>query len=280
MNNAARTALDEPALRALVDFEAASQRVRDRLASLSAPPSLLRFFVHYASWNGHFANGVAALASLLGNGRELFREAGLPRAVSDRSNYIASYFFDAARDEYDDHINPARDSHRCMAQASLLAMSQYFKLGDAALDEPEPAELQAVNDGVMAGYTGQPRVAQGQVPQVFWAIGYHLGSELLADKEFSIIDEHLRQAWPELVHHLMRTTVELAGGKHRCYAWVGVHSGHGGGVEADHFDYALDGARGALRYLAAEHQAAAVQALHDGFRAFERDHARFFAIPA
>ena len=68
------------------------------------------------------------------------------------------------------------------------------------------------------------------------------------------------------------------GGKHRCYAWVGVHSGHGGGVEADHFDYALDGARGALRYLAPDHHTLAMQALHQGFRAFERDHARFFAI--
>jgi hypothetical protein len=277
---AANGPLSQPALQALVDFEAARQRVRDRLASLKEPPALVRFFVHYASWNGHFANGVAALASLLGNGRDLFREAGLPRAVSDRSNYIASYFFDAARDEYDDHINPARDSHRCMAQASLLAMAAYFKLGDEALDGPDPAELQAVNDGVMAGYTGQPGRAQGPVAQVFWAIGYHLGSELLADQEFSIIDEHLRQAWPELVHHLMRTTVELAGGQHRCYAWVGVHSGHGGGVEADHFDYALDGARGALRYLAAEQHAVALQALEHGFRSFEQDHARFFAIPA
>jgi hypothetical protein len=272
--------LSQPALQALVDFEAARQRVRDRLAGLKEPPALLRFFVHYASWNGHFANGVAALASLLGNGRDLFREAGLPRAVSDRSNYIASYFFDAARDEYDDHINPARDSHRCMAQASLLAMAAYFKLGDEALDAPDPAELEAVNDGVMAGYTGQPGRAQSLVAQVFWAIGYHLGSELLADQEFSIIDAHLREAWPELVHHLMRTTVELAGGQHRCYAWVGVHSGHGGGVEADHFDYALDGARSALRYLASEHHPAALQALQQGFQAFEHDHARFFAIPA
>jgi hypothetical protein len=273
-------ALDQAFLRGLVDFDAARQRVHDRLASLAEPAALLRFFVHYASWNGHFANGVAALASLLGNGREMFREAGLPRAVSDRSNYIASYFFDAARDEYDDHINPARDSHRCMAQASLLAMAAYFQLGHALLDAPEPAELLAVNDGVMSGYTGQPGRAQGEVAQVFWAIGYHLGSELLADQEFSIIDTQLRNAWPALVQHLMRTTVDLAGGTHRCYAWVGVHSGHGGGVEAEHFDYALDGARAALRYLAPAHHAAAQQALADGFCAFERDHARFFDIPA
>lgn len=268
----------EATLRALVNFDAARQRVRDRLAQLTDGPQLLRFFVHYASWNGHFANGVSALSSLLGSSRNLFREAGFPRAVADRSNYIASYFFDAARDEYDDHINPVRDSHRCMAQASLICMKDYFKLGDRALEEDEPAELLAVNDGVMAGYTGQPATVGGRAAQAFWAIGYHLGSELLADQEFSLIDEHLRQHQPELVHHLMRSTVQLAGGVHRCYTWVGVHSGHGGGVEADHFDYALEGAHSALRFLVGGDTATAMQALQNGFCAFERDHASFFQI--
>lgn len=272
--------VSEATLRALVDFDAASQRVRDRLAQLTDGPQLLRFFVQYASWNGHFANGVSALSSLLGSSRNLFREDGFPRAVADRSNYIASYFFDAARDEYDDHINPARDSHRCMAQAALISMKDYFGLGDAALEEDEPADLLAVNDGVMAGYTGQPATADGRAAQAFWAIGYHLGSELLADQEFSLIDEHLRQHQAALVHHLMRSTVQLAGGTHRCYAWVGVHSGHGGGVEADHFDYALQGAHSALRFLVGGDSAAAVRALQDGFCAFERDHARFFRIGA
>ena len=278
--SAAKALVSDTSLRALVDFEAARQRVRDRLAQLTDGESLLRFFVHYASWNGHFANGVAALSSLLGSSRNLFREAGFPRAVADRSNFIASYFFDAARDEYDDHINPARDSHRCMAQAALISMQGYFKLPDALLEEDEPAELVAVNDGVLAGYTGQPALADGRAAQAFWAIGYHLGSELLADQEFSLIDEHLRGHHNALVQHLMRSTVQLAGGTHRCYAWVGVHSGHGGGVEADHFDYALEGAHSALRFLVGADTAVAVQALNNGFRAFERDHARFFRIGA
>lgn len=270
--------LDEAFFRSLVDFASVEERVRKRLSLLSSGPELLRFFVHYASWNGYFANGVSALTSLLGNRRELFREAGFARAVADRSNYIASFFFDAARDEYDDHINPLRDSHRCMAQASLLSMQEFFGLGDELLEEEEPAELRAVNDTVLAGYTGQADAGTGIVAQVFSAIGYHLGSELLADREFSLIDEYLRQQRSELVQHLMRSTVVLAGGGHRCYAWVGVHSGHGSGVEADHFEHAVQGARKALRFLAAGSAGEAMAALVAGFRAFERDHARFFAI--
>ena len=64
------------------------------------------------------------------------------------------------------------------------------------------------------------------------------------------------------------------------YKRQGVHSGQGGGVEADHFERALDGARLALRFLAEGSPAQATQALVAGFRAFERDHARFFGFAA
>jgi hypothetical protein len=273
-------ALDEAYFRSLVDFTAVEDRVRRRLAALSGGAELLRFFVHYASWNGRFANGVSALTSLVGNQRELFREPGFARAVADRSNYIASFFFDAARDEYDDHINPVRDSHRCMAQASLIAMQGFLELDRSLLEEDEPAELAAINETVLAGYTGHATAGQGGLAQSFAAIGYHLGSELLADREFSLIDEHLRRHHADLVQHLMRTTVTLAGGAHRCYAWVGVHSGHGGAVEADHFDNAAQGARLALQFIDQGSRDLAAQSLVTGFLAFDHDHSRFFAMAA
>ena len=270
--------LNEAFFRSLVDMGAVEARVRQRLAGLREGPTLLRFFIDYASWNGCFANGVAALTSLVGGQRQLFREPGFARAVADRSNFVAGFFFDAARDEYDDHINPLRDSHRCMAQASLLAMQSFFGLDDAVLDEAESAALVAVNEAVHAGYTGQACAARGAVAQTFAAMGYHLGSELLADREFSLIDEHLRGQHHALVQYLMRASVALAGANHRSYAWVGVHSGHGGAVEADHFDHAAEGARYALRYLNGGSMAEAIDALVLGFRTFDADHARFFAI--
>lgn len=270
--------LDEGFFRSLVDFAAVEDRVRNRLASLSGSAELLRFFAYYASWNGYFANGVSSLTSLIGNSKDLFREAGFPRAVSDRSNYIASFFFDAARDEYDDHINPVRDSHRCMAQASLICMKDHLGVSNALLDEDEPASLKAVNEGVLAGYTGLACAGKAAPAQAFFAMGYHLGSELLADREFSLIDEYLRREHDPLVQHLMRSTVALAGGMHRCYAWVGVHSGHGGGVEADHFDRAAEGARNGLRFLSVGTTTEALEALVQGFRSFDIDHGRFFGI--
>jgi hypothetical protein len=270
--------LGEAFFRSLVDFEASSERVVARVRGLETGDDVVRFFARYASWNGYFANGVTALVSMIGNNRDLFREAGFPRAVSDRSNFIASFIFDAARDEYDDHINPIRDTHRCMAQASLVSMKTFYGLADEVLDEADPAALAAVNSAVLKGYRGDVRAADAEFGRVFAGIGYHLGSELLADREFSVIDAYLRETRADLVTHLLRSTVELAGGTHRCYAWVGVHSGQGGGVEADHFEFALGAARAGLKYLVGHDEASAIAALSDGFRAFERDHARFFGI--
>ena len=156
-------ALDATFFRSLVDFESVEERVRERLSLLVGGNDVLCFFVEYASWNGCFANGVSALTAMLGNQRELFQEPGFPRAVADRSNYVASFFFDAARDEYDDHINPLRDSHRCMAQASLICMKDFFGLPAESLDQVEPPELGQVNSGVLAGYTGQTCAGLGRL---------------------------------------------------------------------------------------------------------------------
>lgn len=270
--------LDLAYFRSLADFEAANERVQNRLSRLRSGEEVLRFFAHYASWNGRFANGVAALASLIGDSRAHFQEPGFARATADRSNYVASFIFDAARDEYDDHINPLRDTHRCMAQASLLSMAQFYGLGDAVLNEPEPQALCEVSDAVMLGYRGRHHSGDGVVGEIFAGIGYHLGSELLADREFSLIDEYMRTQRQDLVQHLLHSTVALAGGKHRCYAWVGVHSGHGGGVEADHFQFAVAGAKAGLQFLVGATQAQALAALVIGFRAFAEDHRKFFLM--
>ena len=186
--------LDLAFFRSLADCDAANQRVQDRLARMLSGEDVLRFFTQYASWNGRFANGVAALASLIGDSRGHFQEAGFARAVSDRSNYVASFIFDAARDEYDDHINPLRDTHRCMAQASLLCMASFYGLGNDVLNEADPLALSEVNDAVMFGYRGGYQTGGGVVGDIFAGIGYHLGSELLADREFSLIYYHSLQS--------------------------------------------------------------------------------------
>jgi hypothetical protein len=137
------------------------------------------------------------------------------------------------------------------------------------LNAHDPKWLCDLNQDVLVGYSGAK-------VSLFEGIGYHLGSEVLADREFSIIDTYLRESHSELVQLLMRQTVKIGDEEHRAYAWIGIHSGHGGGVEDEHFEAALAGVNLALSFVPAHHQSNEIAAIIRGFQKFEAHHACFF----
>ena len=109
-------------------------------------------------------------------------------------------------------------------------------------------------------------------PRLFSAMGFHVGSEILADREFLIIDETLKEKRGALVAHLSSTRVEILGQKHDAYYWVHIHTG----VEAEHFDAALRGVNSALRYYAGGHALAEVKGwILGGFAAFAKVQGEF-----
>lgn len=275
--------IDANRFQALHDFKAASEGARAVFDhAFRAPRSMLCFMARYAAWNGLFGSGVSSLAGKIGRSRDLFREPGFPPAVADRSVLVASYFFDAARDEFDDRDTPHRDTHRCLAQATLLRMVHFARAkagGDGFRDDDlarlfaEPLWLTGLRNRVTVGYG--VGTADGPAA-VFRSIGYHLGSELLADQEFSQLDASLREGRPELVQHLAGETVTIAGQDHDAYQWIRIHSGHGGGAEADHFDWALSGARRAFEYVDPDLHEPLEHQVDEGYLDFVRDHREFF----
>ena len=273
--------LDE--LKALCDFQAHEQRVRDTLTqALAQPAGRVRFLARYAHWNGYFGSGVASLAGKIGRCRGAFLDPDQPvHAIADRSVFVASFFFDAARDEFDDRDTVHRDTHRCLAQSLLSGVAQCEADAAPALREPAalnelmapPVWLRRLCTKVAQGYgVGTP----DDLAAVFHAIGYHLGSELLADREFSIIDETLRTQAGALVERLKATRVHIAGQEHVAYQWIAIHSGHGGGAEADHFEWATQGARLAFKFAKSSTREEMRRQLHAGFRDFAADHLEFF----
>ena len=263
-------------LRGAYDFSASHALVRRAIAdSLADGPALLRFIGRYISWNGWFGGGVSELAAKIARGRDLFVDPQEPiAACADRSNHVGSYIFDAARDEFDDSATPYRDTHRTLAQATIRGVAEYYGLVERA-DEllAEPAWLTALNRRVGEGYgLGTPDTPEA----VFGAMGYHMGSEILADEEFTILDKTLRERKPKLVDHLLQHRVRVADAEHAAYYWIGIHSGLGGGVEMEHFEWALGGVREGLRFVEADRRAALREAAMAGFRAFAADHTEFF----
>ena len=245
----------------------------------------MRFFGRYTSWNGFFGSGVASLSGKIGRARRIFLDAAQPvQLLADRSVYVASFFFDAARDEFDDRDTVHRDTHRCLAQSTLKGMLDYaVAQGHAVFADPvamneffvDPEWLKALNGHVAQGYGSATPDDQAAL---FHSMGYHLGSELLADQEFSLLDAGLREKAPGMVAALKANKVNIAGQEHVAYQWLAIHSGHGGGAEADHFKWAVRGVELALRFTPVAQHAAAKREVLAGFAAFARDHQTFFTL--
>jgi hypothetical protein len=273
--------LTQAHLQSLVDFRDDALLIRHALHdALHAPEpeKLVRFFARYTSWNGFFGAGVATLAGKIGRARGLFTDPTEPLAsAADRSVLVASYFFDAARDEFDDHSSPERDPHRSLAQAFLKGLTQ-LRVPDLSIAQhnqlmADPFWLTDLNDSVVRGY-GAHR--PDDLPTLFNSMGYHLGSELLADREFSIIDRMLRKSGT-LAQQLRAMTVPIGPEKHNAYVWVEIHSGSGAAAEADHFAWATQGLELALRYVDPSLHAALKREVELGFIAFANDQREFFA---
>jgi hypothetical protein len=241
-------------------FVAALEAARDKDHFLSV-------LARYIQFNSAFGPGLANLSGEVAARQGLFQDPDEPlRLVADRAAHVASDFFYAAVDEFDDRATPWRDTHRTLAQATLKAMGGYFgytpvQLNDVIrINAATTAALAEVSEGYGIG-------ARLSDQRLFAGMGFHTGSEVLADQEFTLLDAHLRAARPELVKALEPATVEMMGEKHNAYYWIRIHTG----VEAEHFDAALKGVNNALRYYSGPDDPATVKKwILDGFAHFAK----------
>jgi hypothetical protein len=207
----------------------------------SDPVKLYYFMQRYAYFNSYAGSLVARLASSIGISYQLFRQNEV--AVidqSDRGLEIAAKVLAATIDEHAD-AGAQQVPHRTLAQVTLKAVSEYAKLGDNELNQvaQAPAWMQAIITDLINGYQGKI----DDLEAIVTALGFHIGSELLADREYSLIDKVVRytnrgsgfDAW------LQGKQVEVGGKRLSPWYWIVVHGKHNAsGVEADHFELALD----------------------------------------
>lgn len=227
--------------------------------------ALLSVLGRYIQFNGAFGPGLANLAGEIAARRDLFRDRDEPvRILQDRASDVASDFFHAAIDEFDDRATPWRDTHRTLAQATLKGLGRVCGYEPAQLNDvirinrATDAAMQRVHEGYGLG-------AALSEERLFGGMGFHTGSEVLADAEFTIIDRVLKKRRPDLVKSLEALKVDLAGSAHNAYYWIFIHTS----VEADHFDAAVKGVNKALRYYTGAEPADRVKGwIMAGFRDF------------
>jgi hypothetical protein len=207
----------------------------------SNPVRLYYFMQRYAYFNSFAGSLVARLASSIGLSYKMFQAEGVSVVdQADRGLEIAAKVLLATIDEHAD-AGAQNVPHRTLAQVTLQAISEYAELSEAELNKitDTPDWMEAVITNLIGSYQGEINNIEALVT----AIGFHLGSELLADQEYSLIDKVVRHtnrgtgfdAW------LKGKQVQVSGKRLSPWYWIVVHGKHNAsGVEADHFQYALD----------------------------------------
>lgn len=241
------------------------------LKRIKTTTDLLRWLYRYVEFNGIFAGGVSNLAGELHIRQRLFRDAEATWSIfADRSANIAARIFFAAEDEY---ANERKISgrvihhHRFLAQHFLRSLAEYwgispqtFERGYAYEYAPLQQALQAVRRGYCIDQTNDEC-------SLLRGIGFHIGSEHLADGEFTTIDHFLQSNYPDIVVHLRRT------GKPNAYTWLAVHTI----VEAEHAEHAFAAADEAVHYYNGAHsREQARQWILEGIDEFARVQKAFF----
>lgn len=266
----AQLAIAREDLKPILDGHRGNEVLRAAFRGAAGKPAqLLNVLCRYIQFNGAFGPGLANLSGEIAARQALFRDREEPvQVIADRAAEVAADFFHAAVDEYDDRATPWRDTHRTLAQACLKGMAGYFGYAPAQLNE-----LLVVNQGT---HDAMARVSKGygvgaklEDRDLFAGMGFHAGSEVLADQEFTIIDQVLREKLPEMVQALTSMLVGVGSSpeKHKAYYWISIHTS----VEADHFDAALAGVNKALRYYVGPNDGATVKEwILEGFRDFAK----------
>ncbi|GAB4452869.1 MAG: hypothetical protein OHK0029_04640 [Armatimonadaceae bacterium] len=215
----------------------------EALERVGSPEELVRVLGRYTFFNATFGAGIASLAAKIGTRVDMFRDPKEPVALlSDRSMEIAADFFVAAVDEFDDRATVHKDTHRALAQATLRATLEFFQF------TPERAnQFATINDttrkAVVAVHKGYGVGHLLTDADIFQAIGFHIGSEVLAQGERHHLDQCLQDRFPELAAHLENATVFVEGEGHAAYCWVRTHH-----TQEGFFAVALSGANRALQF--------------------------------
>src|SRR5258708_35544401 len=98
-----------------------TQALRSAVEGAGPPPHLLSVVARYIQFNSAFGPGLANLAGEIAARQGLFQDKAEPvRILADRASDGPADFFYAAFDEFDDRAWPWPDTHRTMAQATLM----------------------------------------------------------------------------------------------------------------------------------------------------------------
>jgi hypothetical protein len=207
---------------------------QNKLETSSGPEELVARVSQWVWWNTAFGGAVAGLSSVVWDSANLF-------GGTVRSSKIASLIFFAARDEFGDQ--GARSTHPELAGATLLGLTHALNV-TIQTDFANPQTVRLMTE-VVRGYRAR---GASEETELWKALGFHFGSETLADAEFRTFSSFLEGRYPDVVRWMKTSKVE--GKSYSPWSWIEIHAGtqHQTGVEIDHAESAATAIELALKY--------------------------------
>lgn len=232
------------------------------------PLEVLRLVYCVSRWNSVFAAGVVGLTSRITLSNDFKDKSVKLPFLADRSHYVASFVFDAARDEYDDSSTIRRDPHRSLAQVCVEGLvrkliSMGFTVDDVKAACADFDWIEEEMQKVVVGYTSD----------AYTGLGYHLASESLASSEFSAILDGIEDLHPYLYEALEEVVTHDDSGT-RKGEWLFAHASTGRNVEEEHARRAQEAVDNAI--LFSEDEESARGWIEEGSQTFRDDRTRFF----
>lgn len=223
---------------------------------------LVRLLVNYTKFNEPAGAGVLNLAGAVAARTDLFRDPRAPEIIADRSYEIAQDFhFAVATGEIGE---PSLDykTHRRLTQDFIEVLSEYFGYDITTLHQTMRPYQQtfAAADKIKEGYGINQFIYD---EKLFRMIGFHNGSEPLADDEFRILYGFLNLRERDFMKYLHDRKADF---------WIRFHileKGENHLSESEHAEKAVIGANKAINFYAGAHSHSYLKDLViDGYKNF------------
>jgi len=271
--------ITEETLQEKLDITTCSKLIADACyAANKNPQSFYTFISSYTGFNRPAAGCVVQLTGHIDHAvfQKLFENPD-DKILPDRSNYIARQIYEASTDEY-------LGRHHWLAAGLREAARQYaaIPLKETARHVATPW-LNAMNREMILNYCGD---GEG-IRSLAKAVGYHLASELLADIEFSIIDQILLCDKESgfaafLMHHYRKLNsahfdMSFMNERLDPVSWIRSHAqADHHAAEYRHFQHALHAANGVIYWGQGFSGDVLQSCIYEGAAAFGNLQTRFF----
>jgi hypothetical protein len=206
---------------------------------------LMRIMCRYIHYCSVFGGCQASLAGEMSVRQDVFRDDNEPGPLADNSVEVAAGVFFGAVDEFGDREMTQRRTHRSLAQATLKALAQFYNYDTNKLDHVM-IRHQPTHEAIQRALIGYGVNIIMDEPKLFRALGFHLGTEILADQEFGIMNVFFRTKRPDIARYLEQAEIQVGGQTLPAYFWISRHTV----ADAEHFDAAVQSANQALQYYA------------------------------